>query len=201
MSYFVKVKRLGKCTQISTSGLNVSISRDSRVPVRQTNLLFSTLWNSPDDLDDLLTDLNWWSYSSHRSISFCESMPPLSNSAIHWPIARQDSFSLSRTIFSSPFGSRQPQIAPSSQPWQTSLAFTEEHAATGFTRVTRYSDTHTHTLPTNSRTNILTSDTKRDTFSLLLFYTCYLSLLCFQKKFRYSFVLSNVLSSENKFKH
>ena len=28
-----------------------------------------------------------------------------------------------------------------------------------------------HTLPTNSRTNILTGDTKRDTFSLLLFYT------------------------------
>ena len=46
-----------------------------------------------------------------------------------------------------------------------------------------------HTLPTNSRTNIITSDTKRDTFSLLLFYTCYYNKPLIVVFFKRSFVI------------
>ena len=107
-------------------------------------------------------------------------MLPPSDLAIHRPIARQSALipspSLELFFLVLLVVIRQPQRAASSQPWQTSLAFTEEHASHteepalwSVTRATRYSDTPTHTLPTNSRTNTLTGDT----FSLLLFYTCH----------------------------
>ena len=58
--------------------------------------------------------------------------------------------------------------------WET---FIEEHAATSYThKRTSLAVSHTsyllqwHTLPTNSRTNILTGDTKKNLFSLWLVY-------------------------------
>ena len=45
------------------------------------------------------------------------------------------------------------------------------------------------TLPTNSRTNILTGDTKRDTFSLSLLYTCYDNKPFFVVLFKRSFII------------
>ena len=61
-------------------------------------------------------------------------------------------------------------LSPSQKNTQLLASHAEEPALWSVTWATRYSDTHTHTLPTNSKTNILTGDTKRDTFSLLLFY-------------------------------
>ena len=145
---------------------------------------------------------------------------PLANQCPHqaiWPHTDQsgaeriDFFFLSRTIFSSLFRkSRQVrEHLVSSQDRPLSLfcyghstwnPFTEEHAATSFThRRTSLAASHTihllqwHTLPTNSRTHILTGDTKKNPFSLWLVYFCYYNkpfVVVFQKKFRYLFVLS-----------
>ena len=137
------------------------------------------------------TKPNQYICSSHRSISFRESMSTLSDSATNWPIQaeRIDSFFLSRTIFSSSFlGSV--STAESHEPVaQTDLShmtatdstlnpIAEEHAVAIFT--------HASYKP---KTNKLTSDAKRDTFLLSLLYTCYDNKPFFVVLFKRSFVI------------
>ena len=137
---------------------------------------------------------HWGFCSSHRSISSRESMPP--HKAIR-PLTednqwaeRIDPFFLSRTIFSIPFWkSRQvrehlvsSQDRPPLRPLQQTFYMEElhwRHAATSFTH-RRYSLEVSHTsyllqwqtLPINSRTNILTGDTKKNLSSPWLVYFC-----------------------------
>ena len=103
---------------------------------------------------------------------------------------RIDSFFLSRTIFLVLFGSRSTvrenrvssQDRPLSRPLLRTFhmkTFTEECATTSFThRRTSLAISHTssllqwHTLPTNSKTNTQTGDTKKNPFSLWPFYFC-----------------------------
>ena len=136
--------------------------------------------------------------SSHRSIFSRESMPPPSDSATHRPISGQSALILSSSqelfflaLFGSHDKSERTQLAAETDlsrvlcyGHSTGKTFTEEHAATSHThththteepalrsvtRATCYSDTP----PTNSRTNILTGDTKKNLFSLWLVYFCY----------------------------
>ena len=100
-----------------------------------------------------------------------------------------DSFFRTRTIFSSPFWKSRQVREHSANSKERSLSrtllrtfhmedlhwrarcyklHTEESALRLVTRVTCYSDTP----PTNSRTNILTGDTKKNLFSLWLVYFC-----------------------------
>ena len=87
--------------------------------------------------------------------------------------------------------------------WKT---FTEEHTTSYTQRRTSLAVSNTryllqwHTLPTNSRTIILTGDTWKNLFSFWLVYFCYYNkpfVVVFQKKFHYLFVLSINLSSSS----
>ena len=128
--------------------------------------------------------------SSHRSISFRESMPPakrFDHSQTNQLAERINSFFFSRTIFSSPlffFSWVDGQRTISRQPKQTSLTPTatdstwnpiaEEHAAASFT--------HASYKP---RTNILTNDTKgtlSHSYSFTPATIINLSLLCCLKE-------------------
>ena len=129
--------------------------------------------------------------SSHRSISFRESMPPPSNSAItdqstgrsHWFLLPLELF------FLAPFGRADnlwEQIASSPN---RHLSHSRLLIPLGTPSLKNKLLLASHTLPTNSRTNILTGDTKRDTFSLLLLYTCFDNKPFFVVLFKRSFVI------------
>ena len=124
--------------------------------------------------------------SSHRSISFRESMPLPSGSVTHWPIRSRAHWFL--LFFLSLFGSRPTvrehlvscQDRPLSRPLLRTFHIEELHWRTSYSHWrTSLAVSHTsylllwHTLPTNSRTNTLTGDTKRNLFLLELVYFCY----------------------------
>ena len=97
----------------------------------------------------------------------------------------------SRTIFSSPFGSqptvREPLASSQDRPLSHSLL----RIPLGTSSLKNTLLLASHTLPTNSRTNTLTGDNKRDTFSLLLFYTCNCNKPFVVELFKRSFVIDS----------
>ena len=115
--------------------------------------------------------------SSHRSISSCDS-------ATNWPIQAEyiDSKEL---FFASPFGSQSTVREPLASSQDRPLSYPLGTPSLKNTLLLLAS----HTLPTNSRTSILTDDTKRDTFSLLLLYTCYYNKPFVVVFFKRSFVI------------
>ena len=121
----------------------------------------------------------------------CQAIQPLTDQS---GTERIDFFFLSRTIFFVFFWksrqvrehlvSSQGILCYGHSTWNT---FTEEYTATSFThRRTSLVASHTsyllqwHTLPTNSRTNILSVDTKKNLFSIWLVYFCF-----YKKTFRF----------------
>ena len=126
--------------------------------------------------------------SSHRFISFRESMPPPSDSAIIDRSALIPSSSLE--LFFLVFFGSQPmvrELLASSQDRPLSHPLLLIPLGTPSMKNTLLLSSHT--LPTNSRTNLLTGNTKRDTFSLLLFYTCYYNKPFVVVFFKRSFVI------------
>ena len=130
-------------------------------------------------------------FSSHRSISFRESMLPSSNSAItdrstgraHWFLHPLELF------FLVPFG-RADNL------WEQLASSPNRHLShplllilLGTPSLKNTLLLASHTLPTNSRTNILTGDNKRDTFSLSLLYACYDNKPFFVVLFKRNFVI------------
>ena len=130
--------------------------------------------------------------SSHRSISFRESMPPPSDSAIHWPIrdrahwflfSSQELFFLVLLVVSRQRG----ELLASSPDRLLSHPLLRIPLGTLSLRNTLLLASHTEkpALRSVTRANLLqwhthmhisyklTDDTKRDTFTLLLFYTCF----------------------------
>ena len=135
--------------------------------------------------------LDVWYCSGHWSISFRESMPPPRESATHWPINWQSAlipFSSKELFFLVPSFC----VSTGREPWASSPnrslshhsnwfhlePISEEHAAVSFTHVSY-----------EPKTNILTSDAKRDTFSLSLLYACCDNKPFFVVLFKRSFVI------------
>ena len=133
------------------------------------------------------SELKLYYCSSHRSISFRESMPPPSESVTHWPINRQSALipsSFQELFFLVPSFC----VSMVREPWASSTnrslshhcywfhleSIVEEHAAASFTRSSY-----------KPRTNKLTSDTKEilsHSYSFTPATIINLSLLCCLKE-------------------
>ena len=134
---------------------------------------------------------NWCWCSSHRSISFRESMPPPRDLVIHWPINWQSALipsSFQELFFLDPFlvGWQTGSHEPAAQTdlchihcywFHLELHHWRKHCCKLHTRFLQTKDQHTDQWH------------KRDTFSLLLLYTCYNNKPFFLVLFIKSFVI------------
>ena len=101
---------------------------------------------------------------------------PLNDSATNWPITRQSELipsSFLELFFLVLFGCQPTTREQLASGPDRPLSHPLLRIPLGTPSLKNTLLLASHTLPTNSRTNILTGDTKRDTFSLLLFYSCY----------------------------